>query len=153
MRAAPAIDYPLACSGFWRGGASLCASAAGAALFAWGGSWLQAGALQFVLLALSGALLGAVLGWCASRGKPGRLVWNGQSWLLVRPAAALPEPGTPEMALDWGDWMLVRWHAGPKGRTGWAPGWLALERRVRPHAWHGLRVALHASSPVAGVAP
>lgn len=155
MRAAPAVDYPLACSGFWQGGAALCASAACAALAWWAASGWETSLWLACSLSLGGATVGAAAGWRAGRGRPGQLVWNGQSWTLRElrlQAQASVEAGSPEIALDWGDWVLLRWHGSI--RRGWTSHrWLPLARRDLPRAWHALRVALRAPQPLPGGTP
>lgn len=154
MRAAPAVDYPLSPGVFWR-----CVSAAlGAAVMAvptfWalslaGGEWPPAQTMG-MLSSLSVAALGGWLGWRLASGAGGSLRWDGGRWLRLPAGHGLPEPGTPLLALDWGDWMLLRWYPTTGGPLH-AGACLALSRSDRPASWHGLRVALRQPRGPAGM--
>jgi hypothetical protein len=80
----------------------------------------------------------------------GQLSWTGSvwTWQAADPAGAPAQPeriGHPEVAIDLGNWLLLRWHALEGNLL--APSlhqWLPVGRADAPEAWHGLRVALHA---------
>ncbi|MCW5611208.1 MAG: hypothetical protein KIS83_11070 [Rubrivivax sp.] len=72
---------------------------------------------------------------------PADLVWDGQAW------SADGTPGTLDIAIDAGPWMLLRLRpaAGAYRRR-----WLPLSAAEAGPAWHALRVAAFATAGRAG---
>jgi hypothetical protein len=112
--------------------------------------WLAAGRLSLTgnslsalaviaASALSGMVLGALIGWRIWRPPSGFLRWNGHVWTLDRVV------GSVETRLDSGNWMLLRFRTPGRRSI-----WLGLHATDQGSRWHGLRVALlHAgASPV-----
>ncbi|WP_295640706.1 hypothetical protein [uncultured Methylibium sp.] len=74
-----------------------------------------------------------------------RLRWDGQVWhlstqdRLAEPAAV----GQVAVALDLGDWMLLRFEPASRS-TAAAQRWLPVSRETIGPSWHALRCAVHA---------
>jgi len=155
MRAAPAVDYPVAVAGLWFDAlAVLLAWSAVAPLGLILGHAL--GRSEPVWIGLLLATLAAGL-WSWRRRARVRadtgLRWDGQAWSLraLTPAAATgpaASGGSCAVMIDLGDWLLLRW-SGAGGQR-----WLPLTRTDAPPSWHALRVALRwpplASDPAMG---
>ena len=155
MRAAPAVDYPVAVAGLWFDAA--------AAVLAWSaitplGLILghALGRSEPVWIGLLLATLAAGL-WSWRRRARARPVtglrWDGQVWSMhdLSPAAAtgpFVSGGSCAVMIDLGDWLLLHWSGAG------APRWLPLARADAPTSWHALRVALRwpprASDPAMG---
>ena len=71
---------------------------------------------------------------------PADLVWDGQAW------SADGTPGTLDIAIDAGPWMLLRLRPTAGGRRRWLP----LSAAEAGPAWHALRVAAFATAGRAG---
>lgn len=74
-----------------------------------------------------------------------RLRWDGQAWHLSRPdhQAEPAAVGRVAVALDVGDWMLLRFESTPLS-TAPARRWLPVSRATIGPSWHALRCAAHA---------
>lgn len=82
---------------------------------------------------------------------PDRLLrWDGQVWHLGRPdrQAESVAVGQVAVALDFGDWMLLRFESTPLSTAG-ARRWLPMSRATIGPSWHALRCAAHARRPAA----
>ena len=173
------LPPPLACSsalaGAWRIAASGTAGLAAAVISAWAGTLAalaldlpdpaggpstpaMATAMAMVLgPAIALGTLSAAGAWRWLPRGGGRLSYDGGSWWLSRAAtssspAALLE-GHPAIALDLGNWMLLRFHplaartASGHGRCS-VPGvarrplWLPIAAASDPPGWPALRAAL-----------
>ena len=142
MRPAPAVGVRCGDSLAWRAAQALLPGLAGAALAAWAGGHLQAGAAAQVALAAGAGAAAAALAWRGA-GCPARaLAWDGRAWTLDGREAEVA------VAIDLGRWMLLRHRAPGRGPAPWEwQGrwqWLAASAAEAGPAWHGLRAALHA---------
>lgn len=178
MRAAPAVDYPVSQDGLWRRVPAALGGVLGAVPAAWAASLMALdlplpdpalrsmfpsaagaihlwfGALFVGALVLPAAALGAWLGWRLSRVAPGSIHWDGGAWFRRAAAGSEAQAGWPEVALDWGHWLLLRWRpevSAASGRRGGAVC-IPLARRDLPAQWHLLRVALRNPEPRVDVA-
>ncbi|MDT7834518.1 hypothetical protein [Aquabacterium sp. OR-4] len=161
MRAAPAVEAPLADGRTERAAIVLLHLIAAGALIAWAATWRSAWQAQlsgpdagrwWPALAAAAWLLGAAwLGrWQACRCLPGTaqgLGWTGQYWTCLMsgvPAqASTPLPvhrlASVAVQLDLGPWLLLRLRplaAHPP------VCWAVARRAAAGSHWHGLRVAL-----------
>jgi hypothetical protein len=112
---------------------------AAAALAAWAAG--HAGAAPAPMLAAA-ALAAAAAAFAFARVLPGPadLRWDGQAW------TADGVPGTLDIAVDAGAWMLLRLRPAAGGAVRWLPVGAA----EAGAAWHGLRVAAFATAGRAG---
>ncbi|GAA0751600.1 hypothetical protein GCM10009107_24530 [Ideonella azotifigens] len=150
-RTPPPSDCALARRGLW---SALVAAIGGLAVSAFVGwlwmhlrqraGWPVTGALpgaggMFELLA-AGALLAVGFYRCLATRPVMRLRWDGAGWsLLAADGRTLDVAGTPTLVLDWGDWMLLRWH----GIAGQPVRHLPMSRGAAgAMAWHALRIAV-----------
>ncbi len=83
------------------------------------------------------------------------LRWDGQDWRLA--VAGRPEEpaavGQVAVALDLGDWMLLRFESMPRSMPA-VRRWLPLSRPAIGSSWHALRCAAYAPRPaVTPIAP
>ncbi|MBX3634584.1 MAG: hypothetical protein KF683_04220 [Rubrivivax sp.] len=111
------------------------AALAAASLAAWIAGHADASAATVLLAA---AAAGGLAAWAASRSLPSpvELAWDGQAW------TAGGAPGTLDIAVDAGPWMLLRLHPAAGGRTRWLP----VSAAEAGAAWHALRVAAYATA-------
>ncbi len=134
---------------------------------------------RFALAGLAGASLAVTVVWAVQRGDglggavlalvatslmallPGflrtavrQLRWDGQAWHLSAPdGQARPTAvGQLAVALDFGNWMLLRFQPDPLS-TPAARQWLPLSRVAVGPSWHALRCAAHAPRPMPAPAP
>ncbi|HSI58075.1 MAG TPA: hypothetical protein VLA16_10980 [Ideonella sp.] len=150
--AAPAVDYPASQGGFWRRIGAALGGVVGAVPAAWASSHLAlqpglpVGSGGLALFMLLGLGLGAWAGWRWSRVPACSLYWDGGRWQRRGPAGDALDAGVPELALDWGDWLLLRWRRDPSAAGDGAgarhDAFIPLARRDLPSRWHLLRVAL-----------
>lgn len=147
MHAAPPVRMDLAPDTMGFGVAALCAGLAAANFVAWTAIWLD-WPVAGVAAAAAAAALAAIAwaGWARRRGQAGAgglLAWDGAAWSWT-PAAAAPIVGEPQVALDLGAWMLLRFttSGGPARVT-----WLVASRRQAAAAWPSWRAALYAPRP------
>jgi hypothetical protein len=120
--------------GAWRLGVCLLAMAAGL-----GVAWWAAGGAPLAAAALGWAVIG-VAAARALRIVPFVLQWDGSRWWLAQPPEAAPAGGEPRVAIDLGDWMLVRFGAERPAR----PRWLPVAAGEAGASWRAWRAALHA---------
>lgn len=145
MRTAPAVAVTVHRSPRWIGFVALLTLLAVAASVVWaeaGGSplrWLTVAAV---------ALLGGAVFATERRRKPVGLRWDRQRWHLERaPGGAVLQEVTVslQVAVDLGDWMLLRLQAGEGFRA--RRTWLAVQRMVAEGDWHALRCAVYSPRP------
>jgi hypothetical protein len=130
MRAAPPVSVRGTGGWPWRAAQTgLQALAAGVAL-AWG---LQRAELP-VAPALLAACVVALVAWRLNAAPAVTLVWDGRRW------QADGTPGSLEVMLDFGSWLLLRLR--PEGRRGGR--WIALDAAEVGASLHALRAALYA---------
>lgn len=114
------------------------------------GLWaLQRGDALGGLVAGGVALVAGAWAWDAARAPVCRLGWDGAAWTLAS-TADRTLTGRASVALDLGDWLLLRFV--PDGSPRAAVRWLALARSEQASAWHGLRCALYGPTPAEGAA-
>jgi hypothetical protein len=143
MRSAPPVAVMLRVGPAWRVAALLLAGLTLATGVGWAG--LKGGA-AWLLPLLSLTLLCCGL-WPLRRQPPQRLRWDGHGWWL-RPAEGDDEcAGVPVVALDLGAHLLLRFDAAATPSRRARRHWLAASRQACAGDWHGLRCALHSSSP------
>lgn len=107
------------------------------------GGWAQ-GVWPFGLFDGMPALLmlvGAAVGWRVLQPLQGRLGWDGRAWWHESPERTCGV----QLVWDVGPWVLLRvW------RDDWRrPRWCGVSCRQAGTAWHGLRLAVFASGPIA----
>ncbi len=118
---------------------------AAASLGAWMGGWMEvwrvgsvSGVAVLAWAVLAGALAG--FGWPrASAQWPARLSFDGQHWSLLRAPGDAAAPGSLQVMLDLGNWMLLRHRALAAPQRG---TWLALRAAHAPGQWASLRAVL-----------
>ena len=142
MRAAPAFQVSLQRFGVWRTAVWLLTALALGALVAWLASRPPPLGVATLVMAAIGT---AAMTWLAASLAHQRRVdlrWDGRSWTL---GASTSEPVAGELgvALDLGDWMLLRFKPLSSSAVVWVPA----QRHGLEAAWHGLRCAVHASRP------
>ena len=146
MRAAPAVDYPLARRGLWRQAGGVLAALAVFVPVAWA-VWQfrtahmigEPGTLAWLLAGALLAFAAAAAHWrAAGRGPALRLRWDGACWQLLGATQEPEELQAPVVCIDLGAMLLLR---APRMMDG-GPLYLPLERRERPAFWHALRVAV-----------
>lgn len=146
MRTAPAVAVTVHRSPRWMGFVALLALLAVAASWAWAG--LVASPLRGLVVA--GVVpLGVAVFAVERRRKPVGLRWDRQCWHLDRsPLGPVREEVAVglHVAIDLGDWMLLRLQAGNGLR---APRtWLAVQRTAADGDWHALRCAVYSPRPL-----
>ena len=150
MLGSPSCAITVARFGAWRAAVGSVTAAALLSLVAWvltsplgENPWARAAvaAAALVTLALAASL------WRVS---PVALRWNGSEWWLAPAAVAAPaSPGTLDVAVDLGAFLLLRFH--PAGRSGpMAVRWIPVGRAGLEREWHALRCAVYSPRPVAG---
>jgi hypothetical protein len=146
MRAAPAVDYPLARRGPWRQAGGVLAALAVLALVAWAVWQLRTarmigepGTLAWLLGGAVLASLAVAARWrAAGRGPARRLRWDGACWQLLGASTEPEELRAPVVCVDLGVVLLLR----AQRVMGGVRLYLLLERREHPALWHALRVAV-----------
>lgn len=134
MRASAACQITLQRAGWWRAGIAALTLVALMALTAWVVQSPPATSPRLMMAAGAAACIVAASSlWRVARGT---LRWDGQRWSLD------DIPGTLNVAIDLGPWMLLRYRAEGDGAR---PCWLPLQRRGLEAQWHALRCAVHAS--------
>lgn len=154
QRHPPALVLVWPADPFWRGLQAVLAALCFSALLLWGHEHLTglAPLSWAVALLLAGVtLLAAWLCWRHGARPPWRLRWDGQTWHL-QCAERAPECVVQlDMAMDWGDWLLLRWRpTEPSSQFAlWNRRWRygALHAVTAGAQWHGLRVALYCRAP------
>jgi len=150
MHGSPSCAITVARFGAWRVAVGSVAAAALSCLAAWvltsplGESpWGRVGAA-------AGALATLALAASLWRVSPVALRWNGSEWWLAPAAVAAPaSPGTLDVAVDLGAFLLLRFH--PAGRSGPAAvRWIPVGRVGLEREWHALRCAVYSPRSVAG---
>ena len=142
MRPAPPVQVTVQRYGVWRGVVRALAAAGALAITTWLlGRARPVDVAAWAIAAFAGVAI-VVLALSSLRLAPCRLVWDGRTWRLVR-GNDEPSAGTPQLAIDVGAWMLVRFEA-PGRRAAWLP----LQRAGLEADWHALRCALHSPRPV-----
>jgi hypothetical protein len=140
----PALETRVLYQGAWRAGVALLLALCSATCLLWWAAhspprpgWVGVAALGGCALAI-----GCVAGWIGARHAQ-TLRWDGQQWWLAG-GAAPADAGSLRVAIDLGNWMLLRFVA--QGRSVWRSSrWVPVQRRGLEGAWHALRCAVHAS--------
>lgn len=146
MRAAPAVTVTLGRSPHAVAALAALAAASTAASTVWAVQRDDAWGAVLVLL------IGLHATWLArsvARRPSLCLRWDGERWWLGPAAEGEPWPGEVSVALDVGDWLLLRFR--PEATAHARPRWLPVERAAVPADWHGLRCAVYSPRP-AGLA-
>jgi hypothetical protein len=145
MRSAPAVTVRAAPSAHWRRAlACLCAGTlAATGLWAW-----QSEEPKAWLVWIAAALLAAHCLRRAWRRGPCTLRWDGERWWVAPQAGGSELSGELSVAIDFGAWLLLRFHAAP---SGWRRDalWLPLQRAGLEAHWHALRCAIYSPRPPA----
>ncbi|WP_140633058.1 hypothetical protein [Methylibium rhizosphaerae] len=145
MRTAPAVAVTVHRSPRWIGFVALLTFLALAASVA----WAVAGVSPLQWLGVAGAaLLGGTVLATERRRKPVGLRWDRQRWHLERaPWGAVRQEVAValQVAVDLGDWMLLRLQAGEGFRA--SRTWLAVQRTAAEGDWHALRCAVYSPRP------
>ena len=152
MRASPALTLTIERFTFWRVALAAWVLSTTAALSAW--AWLMSerwGAAVWVLAGACSVATAWVAAWLASRG-PVTLHWDRQCWhctSVVARGVQEAVPGTLDVTLDLGGWMMLRFadQSGRKRR------WIAVQRNGLEGQWHALRCAVYSPRPEAGGLP
>ena len=133
MRASPAIQISLQRFGAWRAAVLLLAAAGIATMAAWLlGREMPVSSVLMMLVAVA-MVLTLTLAVSLWRVPPRRLHWNGQAWHVDE------VPGELLVAIDLGQWMLLRFVPHGQRRARWLP----VQRRGLEPQWHALRCAVH----------
>lgn len=145
MHAPPPFQITVRRFGVWH---VACATLAAVAWGVTGGWALSAMKVHPAWLALSFlALMGASAGQLvlSSRLAPTSLRWDGQLWHVGPEATRGQEPhaGRLAVALDLGNWLLLRFVPEGARRGRWVP----VQRRGHELAWHGLRATVYCARP------
>ena len=152
MRAPPPIDIVLSRSGAWLAFVVIAALAVMAVVAAWLALGLRELTISLTAAAGLAALTLGLVGWALRLTHPtgGRLRWSGRRWQLDDAVAAGCQPRTGDvvLAIDLGNWLLLRFTASPD--AGGATCWLPVQRRGHEAEWHALRCALRCSRPAPG---
>jgi len=136
MQAPPAFSLTVTRFGVWHALRLALAVTACAVAAAWG--WHpHAPVAQASLLPALVALLAA--GVLLRPVAPFRLRWDTRGWSVDGRAARL------HVALDAGDWLLLRAHPLTGGRGRWLP----VQRFGHETSWHLFRCTVHGARPVA----
>jgi len=145
MRAAPACQFSLRRFGVWRGAVWVLTALGVATMAAWlilrdsplTSPTSIAAALAVVLLLALGASL--------AQTPAVDLRWDGRTWHFG-PASGEPVSGDLSVAIDLGQWMLLRFSpAVPEARP--RTTWLPAQRRGLESQWHALRCAVYSPRP------
>ncbi len=121
-------------------------AAAAIALAAW--AWAVVGQGEAARAWLALPLLLPIIGAAGWRGEAnGRLVLDGGAWCFEAAAAdPAPQAGELVVAVDLGDWMLLRFRPDgvrwPRNRR-----WFALSRSDMPADWQAFRRAVYSPRP------
>ena len=151
MRGLPPLEVTVCRFGCWRAALLLLGAAALAVTAAW---WLTAPLPRpHWATAVAAAAAGLALLPLAEavRLRPFALRWDGERWHVGGPAPSAgreSRSGRLQVALDLGDWLLLRFVADvlPPAR-GAATAWVALQRAGLETQWHALRCALYSPPP------
>jgi len=139
MRGAPPVEVRVRRPGSWQAFVVVLVALTAGSI----GAWLVASEAGTALkMALALATVAAGLG-ALSTAAPLDLTlrWTGSAWVLSRHPASDEHVGTVAVALDLGNWMLLRFVSEPlRPRTTWLP----VQRRGLDGDWHALRCAVHA---------
>lgn len=130
----------------WRVLVLALATLAMAASLLWAATVIDRGAPGLVWLAVPAFLIGA-WGSFAGRAQAGVLHdAGGQWWFEPGRGSAAPEaePGSLDVAADFGAWMLLRFRAAPSRRT----RWLAPSSRDMHRDWPAFRRAVYSPRPI-----
>jgi len=156
MRASPAFQCVLNRFGEWRAAIAVLAGAGIVVLLVWLATRSEP-VPTLGLAAWAGAMLAVpALAASLTRVPPVSLHWDGQQWWLARPArssraAAAAQidaaAGEIDVALDFGDWMLLRFRPISAVRRERSPRWLPVQRRGLEAHWHTLRCAVYSPRP------
>ena len=146
MAGAPPLVLRIDRRGVWQTGVGLLVALACAAMFIW---WLlrpEPPTGGVTAIAVAGALVAAACGAGLLRfGAAVGLRWDGRQWWHARGSRA-PVAGELGVAIDLGDWMLLRFV--PSGASPWfGAHWVPVQREAHEDAWHTLRCAVHAPRP------
>lgn len=142
----------------WLRACSVIGAVSAASITAWALAWVAALTVAPITIVLVAAALGA---WaathtlCAPTGtlslRGGTWHWRDDAHGSADPASAsaavddgMQTPGRIEVAIDLGDWVVVRFVPAAARRAVWLP----LSRRVSDGTWAALRAALY-SRPLA----
>jgi hypothetical protein len=141
MRAAAACQFTFSRFGAWRVATLMLAGCVVAAL----GLWVVSQPIPLPAHALAGAVSAGIvalwLGVSAGRIETAVLRWDGSTWHLG-PAQGQGVAGTLTVAVDFGAWMLLRFHADAAPRWA-ASAWLPVQRAGIDAPWHALRCAVY----------
>ena len=142
-----ALSIEIRISAAWRWGVLVMTLAAALGLGWWSVTSFQRGATGLIWLGLP-AWLTVVAAASLLWPRGGRLRWDGVVWHLGGAATgpASERPGTMAIALDGGNWMLLRFRAS-QADAGLRVRWLALSRRDLGAQWHALRCAVYSPRP------
>jgi hypothetical protein len=142
-----ALSIEIRTSALWRSGVLVLTLAAAIGLGWWSVTALHRGAPGLIWLGLPAWLtIAAAASLLWPRG--GRLRWDGAVWHLELAATGQSgeRSGTMAIALDGGNWMLLRFRAA-QADAGLRVRWLALSRRDLGSQWHVLRCAVYSPRP------
>ena len=150
MRSFAPAQFTIRHFGLWRAALWVLVAASAASLAAW---WFAVPGrpVDLSLLALAMALCAVVaLVWPLANPAAVSLRWDARCWHVGPPGSVGREPfsGEVSVAIDLGQWLLLRWHPA-EGSTGFGPGWLPVQRRGMEAQWHALRCALYSPRPPA----
>lgn len=151
-RSAPAVHVLVERFGLWNGGIAVLVLLSSASLTTWlldavitpGG--VSTAPVRVFTVA---AALALVFALSALRPRAFSLRWDGQVWRLGPALGAGDESWSVEVAVrvDLGAWMLLQVRSTdsgfPRNRI-----WLPIQKRGLKPAWHALRCALFATSPL-----
>ena len=149
MRTTLACNVALRHFGVWRCAVGVLALLSVASLLAWAvegrGQWppaalAAAAAACVVVLVLAVSLAGV---------EPGTLQLESGRWTFApaHGAAAEPEAGHVEVALDLGSFMLLSFRPVSGPSSSGAHRWLPAQRRGHEQDWHVLRCAVYSPRP------
>ena len=134
--------------GAWRGGLAVSGMVVWGSALAW---WmtterpLLSVAACFLLL----ACVAATVSLHSLARLPGFVLrWDGGQWHLSR-AAGEPSPGSLQVAVDGGRWLLLHFVPDGAAHRLSASCWLPVQRSGLEHDWHHLRSTLFTARPVA----
>ena len=134
--------------GAWRGGLAVSGMVVWSSAFAW---WmaterpLLSVAAGFLLL----ACVAATASLCSLARLPGFVLrWDGGQWQLSR-ADGEPSPGSLQVAIDSGHWLLLHFVPDRAAHRPSASCWLPVQRSGLRHDWHQLRSTLFTARPAA----
>ena len=153
MRGLPPLEITVRRFGRWRGALLLLGAAGLAVTVSW---WLalplpRAGWTAAVATAAASLALLPLAE--AVRLRPFALRWDGERWHVVGPSPSsgnASRSGRLQVALDLGDWLLLRFVADPPlpaSSRGGTAAWIALQRGGLEAHWHALRCAIYSPPP------